>query len=130
MLEKLNNKPALIDFWGTWCGPCKYQFKYKDSLKKFLDENNIKMVFAAYEYIPDREKWKKIITAYELTGSHLMIDDNFKNDLKQHGGEITGFPTFMLINEKGEIVESKAHFPSDGEKLKQQIEDKLINNLR
>ncbi len=130
LLSKLNNKPALIDFWGTWCGPCKYQFKYKDSLKTFLDENEIEMVYAAYEYNPDREKWKKIIAAYELVGSHLMIGDNLKNDLKKHGGEITGFPTFMLINDKGEIVESKAHFPSDGEKLREQIKDKLINNLR
>jgi len=125
LTTKLNNKPALIDFWGTWCSPCKYQFQYKDSLKIFLDENGIEMIYAAYEYQPDREKWKKIIAAYELNGTHFMVDDSFKADLKEYGAEITGFPTFMLINNKGEIVEPKAYFPSDGEKLINQIRDKL-----
>ncbi len=129
LISKLKNKPAIINFWGTWCGPCKYQFKFKDSLKSFLDENGIEMIYAAYEYNPEREKWKRIIAAYELSGSHLMIGDDFKNDIKKYGGEITGYPTFMLINDEGEIVESKACFPSDGEMLINQIKDKLINNL-
>ncbi|HYQ56703.1 MAG TPA: TlpA family protein disulfide reductase [Draconibacterium sp.] len=130
LVRRLNNKPVLINFWGSWCGPCKYQFKFKDSLKSFLDENGIELIYAAYEYSPDREKWKKIIAAYELSGNHLMISDSFKNDLKKYGGEITGYPTFMLINDKGEIVEPKAFLPSDGNKLIKQIEDKLMNNLR
>lgn len=129
LISRLEDKPAFISFWGTWCGPCEYQFKFKDSLKSFLDENGIEMIYAAYEYKPDKEKWKKIITAYDLKGNHLMISDRFKNDLKQYGGEITGFPTFMLVNNKGEIVESRAYFPSDGKKLINQMKDKLINNL-
>jgi len=34
----------------------------------------------------------------------------------------------MLINRKGEIVESKAYMPGDGEKLFKQIKEKLIDN--
>jgi len=55
-------------------------------------------------------------------------NDDFRNDLKKQGGEITGFPAFMLINRKGEIVESKAYLPGDGEKLIKQIKEKLIDN--
>jgi thiol-disulfide isomerase/thioredoxin len=123
--DKLHGKPFLIDFWGTWCGPCREQFRYNNRLKPFLKENKIEMVYIAYEYEPSREKWKNFIKAFGLTGYHFISNTDFKSDFEKYAGKITGYPSYLIVDSEGKVLESKAYFPSDGEKLFNQLKEKL-----
>jgi len=125
LLDKLHGKPFLIDFWGTWCGPCREQFRYNNRLKPFLKENGIEMVYISYEYEPSREKWKNFIKAFSLTGFHFISNTDFKSDFEKYAGKIIGYPTYVIVDSEGKILESKAYFPSDGEKLFNQLKEKL-----
>ncbi len=123
--EHLNGKAFLLDLWGTWCSPCRHMFQYKDSLSDFLKQNNMVKVYAAYEYSYNRENWKKVINAYDLDGYHLFLNDQLKDDLEKIAGKIKGFPTYMIVNEQGKIIENKAIYPCYPEKLKEQILTRL-----
>jgi thiol-disulfide isomerase/thioredoxin len=125
LLDHLDGKPFLVDYWGTWCGPCKYQFKFNDPLKSFLKENGIAMVYIAYEYDLNREQWKNFIKAFELTGHHLISNEDFKSDFEKIAGKITGFPSYLIFNSQGELLEPKAYRPSDGKKLINQLKEIL-----
>lgn len=125
LLENFENKPLLIDLWGTWCSPCRYQFQYNDTINAFLNEHGINKVYIAREYVPDRDNWKTIISTFELTGYHVMANDKLWEDMKQSGIEIEGFPTYMIVNPDGEIVEPSAHFPSETNELFRQLTEKL-----
>jgi thiol-disulfide isomerase/thioredoxin len=127
LLDTMNGKPFLIDYWGTWCGPCLHQFRFNDSLKSFCEKNGIAMVYIAYEYDPDRQKWENFIKAFRLTGYHFISDDNFKTDFEKYSGKITRFPSYIIIDPKGNILESNAAYPSEGDKLFSQLKDKLKN---
>lgn len=127
LVDSLKGKPFLIDLWGTWCGPCRYQFRYNDKLKNYLKENGIQMVYIAFEYEVDREKWKNMIKAFNLSGYHFISTDEFKTDFEKYAGKISGYPTYLIVDYHGRIVENKACFPSGKEKLYNQINEKLKN---
>lgn len=125
LIDRLEGKAFYLDIWGTWCGPCRQMFQYKDSISEFLKQNEIEMVYAAYEYSNNRDNWKKIIVAYDLKGYHLIMTDQLKKDIEKISGNIEGFPTYMIVNKDGEIVENKAFSPIAGSKLRLQISSKL-----
>lgn len=121
LVGRLRNQPMLLDFWGTWCGSCRYQFKYNESLKPFLSKRGISMVYIAKEYTKNREDWKKVIAAYDLKGYHFMINDQFVKDLRNNSVTIDQYPTYILIDSKGKITVLKDLFPDDGDKFREQI---------
>jgi len=125
LLDTMNGKPLLIDYWGTWCGPCRHQFRFNDSLKSFCEKNDIAMVYIAYEYDPDRQKWDNFIKAFRLTGYHFISDDNFKSDFEKYSGKITRFPSYIIVDPDGNILESNSAYPSEGDKLINQLKEKL-----
>ncbi|MBW6536240.1 MAG: TlpA family protein disulfide reductase [Mariniphaga sp.] len=125
LLDSIKNKPIFLNFWGTWCFPSRNQFKYNHELTSFLQKNKIAMLYIANEYQPNRENWKKIIAAYNLEGYHFILTDDFKEDMEKYGGEVTGYPTFMIIDSTGKIVEKKACWPGDGKKLFKQLLERL-----
>ena len=127
LIDSLKGRPFLIDLWGTWCGPCRYQFRYNDELKSYLKENEIQMVYIAFEYELDREKWKNMIKAFDLSGYHFISTNEFKADFEKYAGKISGYPTYLIVDRHGRIVENKACLPSDQEKLYNQINEKLKN---
>lgn len=129
LIEMVGNKPLLIDFWGSWCLPCRYQFQFNPILKPFLKKHDIEMVYIAQEYRTDRENWKAMITAFELTGFHFLLTDDFREDLQKSGFELTKFPTYIIVNENGQIIQHDAYLPGDDDKLYTQLKWMLNLNI-
>ncbi len=125
LLDSLKGKPFLIDYWATWCMPCRYQFQFNDTLKPFLEKNGIEVVYIAEEYNNSREQWEAFIKAYDLKGYHFRSNDEFKSDFEKYAGRIVKFPTYIIVNGKGFVVEPDAYFPSQVELLFNQLIEKL-----
>ena len=124
-IKPMRGKKIYIDFWGSWCKPCLMEFAHNDALKKILAENDIQQLYISFD--PDRydKQWKDCIKQYNLIGTHIRAQREFSSELTNlfftYEGKIQiGLPHYVLIDEKGNIINKSAKRPSQlvaGEKL-------------
>ena len=97
-LKDYYGKLVIINFWATWCAPCK---KEMPSLDKLYQNNNFKnlQVFAVNMEQPNHSKSKKFFTDLKIKKLEIFFDRNL-NFVKEF--KVRGVPTTVLINKKGE----------------------------
>ncbi|WP_316841973.1 TlpA disulfide reductase family protein [Pedobacter gandavensis] len=118
-------KVIYVDFWGTWCGPCRAEMPFVADLKKDLKGKDVVfMYFANNSPIPI---WENIIKEFNLTGEHMVhynLPDNQQYMLERRLS-ISSFPTYLLIDKQGNVTSMKAPRPSDRVKLVETIKGML-----
>ena len=97
-LNHYNGKLVIINFWATWCAPCKKEMPSLDSL---YQDNNFKnlQVFAVNMEQPNTLKTKNFFADLNIKKLEIFFDRNL-NFVKEF--KLRGMPTTVIINKKGE----------------------------
>ena len=95
----------LIDFWASWCGPCR---RLMPGLKSLLADYSGKLAIVSVSVDEDAEAWQKTVNDLGLTW--LQLRDTNDEGSKIYG--ITTIPHTVLINREGIIL---AHNPEHEE---------------
>ena len=92
---------VLINFWATWCGPCKRELPDLVALRDEYKNKNIKILGISVDR--DGDVLNLVHTfAVKANLAYPIVIDN--GDLEQAFGGIRGIPTSFFVNRKGEIV--------------------------
>ena len=97
-LNNYQGKLVMINFWATWCKPCKKEMPSLDNLYLDAKFHNLQ-IFAVNMEQPNRTKTKNFITDLNIKKLEIFFDPNF-NFVKKF--KLRGVPTTVLINKKGE----------------------------
>ena len=97
-LKSYLGKLIIINFWATWCAPCKKEISTLDNLYQDNNFKNLK-VFAVNMEQPNILKTKKFFTDLNIKKLEIFFDINL-NFVKEF--KLRGLPTTVLINKKGE----------------------------
>jgi len=97
-LKNFNGKLVIINFWATWCAPCKEEMPSLDAL---YQNNNFKnlQVFAVNMEQPNRLKSKIFFNDLNIKKLEIFFDENL-NFVKEF--KLRGVPTTILINKQNE----------------------------
>ena len=87
----------LLNFWATWCAPCKEEMPSLDLLKSNKDLNNLK-IFPVNVGQDNVEKAKNFFDDMNIKNLNLYFDENI-NLTKKFA--LRGIPTSILLNKNG-----------------------------
>ena len=97
-LNDFHGKLVIINFWATWCAPCKEEMPSLDNLYQDSRFKNLE-IFAVNMEQPNIRKTKNFFTSLNIKKLGIFFDPNL-NFVKKF--KLRGVPTTVLINKKGE----------------------------
>lgn len=118
-LSDLKGKPVFLDFWATWCGPCRRALPHTEEFaKQYKDKAHILTI----NLREDAEKVRAFVERGQYTFPVLMDADG---SVAQKYG-VRGIPHFVIIDAEGKIFHNQVGYGPGVEKsLKQKLEEAI-----
>jgi thiol-disulfide isomerase/thioredoxin len=95
-LSGLRGKPVLLNFWATWCPPCRKEIP---DLQKFYEQYGDRITLLGIDWGEDAEEVKRFLQRYGATYTNLLDKDGKFFVLYR----LTGLPSSYWIDEEGII---------------------------
>ena len=100
-LSSLRGKYVLIDFWASWCGPCRQE--NPNVVKAYNQFKDKGFTIYSVSLDQDKAKWEKAIAADGLTWHHVS-DLAGWNSVAGAASGVKSIPQSFLINPQGKII--------------------------
>ncbi len=118
-LKDLKGSVVILDFWATWCGPCKLALPHLDKLYQDNKEAGLK-VFAL-----DQSEEKQTVAAF-IKKTKLMIPVLLDSESETGNAyKVNGIPQTVLIGKDGLVKKVIVGFNPNSTELEKAVEEEL-----
>lgn len=123
-LSDFRGKFVILDVWNIYCGPCRDQVPFLQRFEPQLKEMGVEVIGVSCDPQDIKDKWKKTVKDQNMPGIQTIMDNGRDSKfLKDYC--ITGFPTFVLINPDGMVVNPKMCRPEQENQFMAYIKQKI-----
>ena len=108
-LDTFKGKVVLLDFWGTWCEPCRVALPSLKELAAKVDPAKVAVV--SIDEGDSKEKWERFIESNGMTWPQV-----YDQDLALHRAfGVDGYPRYFVLSKDGIILEQFKGWKQNGE---------------
>ncbi|PRD52008.1 TlpA disulfide reductase family protein [Sphingobacterium gobiense] len=119
IFEDFKGKYVLVDFWASWCGPCRAE--NPNVLKEYNLYKDKNFTVLGVSLDDNADRWKKAIEEDKMPWTQVSDLKGFKNEVSTYYG-IMGIPSTLLVDPSGKIIAKDLR----GEMLAKKL-DELFN---
>ena len=103
-LKDFANKVIIVDFWATWCGPCRQEIPHLNRLYEDYRGKGFEIVGISMD-TDEPESIKKFTRDFKMEYTIVIGNENVAQDFG-----LMGYPTTIIIDRKGNIVKKYTGF--------------------
>jgi cytochrome c biogenesis protein CcmG/thiol:disulfide interchange protein DsbE len=119
-LDSLRSKVVLVDFWASWCGPCRQSFPWLSAMSERYGENGL--VVVAINLDKDRDLAQAFLRQFSPPFI-VAFDPEGKT---AEAFNVTTMPSSFLVSRSGRLVYSHAGFDlRNADTIEKQIKEEM-----
>lgn len=104
-LSEFRGKYVLLDFWGSWCGPCRREVPFmKDAYARFRSRG-LEVIGMDYEQGATVQDVRVLLQDQGITWTFATPDS--VKDIIMNRFQVSSFPTLWLLDRQGRLLETR-----------------------
>ncbi len=117
------SKVTYIDFWASWCGPCRGEMPSSQALREEYASKGVNFVYISLD--EDKDAWASANKSFTLPDGHSFVLPNPTGSEIPTKFNISSIPRYVLMDTNGNVVDDDAPRPSETERIKESL-DKML----
>lgn len=110
-LASFKGHPMVVDFWATWCGPCKMEIPWLEDLQKQYAGQGLQIIGISADDLDKSDPAKLFTEKREISDFATSMHINYPvlldaNSIADSWGGVDALPTTFFIDRNGKIVAS------------------------
>ena len=101
-VSELRGKWVMLDFWVSWCGPCRRGF---DKMKKLYSDYSDRLEIVGISCGDQTDTWQSLVKELELPWRNLLAPSPGAHDGMVAGFPVPAYPTKVIIDPEGRLCD-------------------------
>jgi thiol-disulfide isomerase/thioredoxin len=97
--EKLKGRPVIVDFWATWCGPCRFAMPHLQKMQDRYGKDGLVVIGVSVDDL-EPERVQRYVDRLGVKFRIAMANDEMLDSF----GPLRALPTTFFINREGDVV--------------------------
>ncbi len=112
---------TLIDFFGSWCGPCRAESEHLNRMYSQYNDQGFEIFGFGVEF--DRQSWLRALDQDNRTWTNVSTVNGYEGEITKEYA-ITSLPKNFLVDEDGVIIAKDIH----GEELEEKLAELFVES--